>query len=88
MDYAIKYFHDKSDEMVQTYTDETTKLFTQYNNLRLTNMAKDKYLAKSSLLIIDQEKIINELRTFIEVYLSEMLDFVELEQNGVCQKYI
>jgi len=88
MDYAINYFRDKSDEMVQTYTDETTKLFTQYNNLRLTNMAKDKYLAKSSLLIIDQEKIINELRTFIEVYLSEMLDFVELEQNGVCQKYI
>ena len=28
LDYSIKYYKDRSNEMVQTYTNETTKLFT------------------------------------------------------------
>ena len=74
--------------MVQTYTNETTKLFTQYNKLMQINMSKDKFLASTCSLVVDQERIINELRTFIEIYLAEMLEFVEKENAGICQKYL
>ena len=51
-------------------------------------MSKDKFMKKSFNFIIEQEKIINELRTFIEIFLCEMLDLVEQEQAGVGQRYL
>ena len=52
------------------------------------NMSKDKFLVTTCTLVVDQDRIINELRTFIEIYLAQMLEFVEKENAGICQKYL
>lgn len=45
-------------------------------------------IEKSLNYMIKQEVIINELRTFIEIYLHDMIEFVEKEQGGICQAYL
>ena len=88
MDYAVNYYKKKTSDLGLLYSQETVKLLQQYNQLRQLTLTKDKMLTKTLNYVIEQEQIVNELRTFIEVYLFEMLDFVEREQAGVCQKYL
>ena len=88
MDYSITHFKGKAADLGSLYSTETVKLLSQYNQLRNISLAKDKMLSKTLNYLIKQENIINELRTFIEVFLHPMLDLVEKETGGICQSYL
>ena len=87
LDYASTYFKDKSIQLGEAFSGETINVLKQYSTIRLENVDFNNLQKRSLSLIMRQEYIITELRTFIETILPPMFEIIYTQREGICQKY-
>lgn len=69
------------------FSREVVRLYRQYFTVQQESQEKQKFMKDAFKVINEHEKIICEMRSFIDENLAEFLKFVEEKHDGVCNRF-
>ena len=87
LEEAKTYVKEKSTQMVEVFTAEAILLLRTYVRLRNKSLDKLSALNRCVATLNSQERVVTELRAFIEEQLKQLITFVEKNKYNIEYRY-
>ena len=85
---AVEFFKSKGEENNRKYQSELMEIYKAYDDVRSKFFNDEKKIAQLTKIILSQERINLELRTFIQECLNEIFYKVELREPEIYEQIL